>query len=69
MGDSLRISVKDLRARMEKGEDFVVLDTRNPEAWAESVVKLPEAVRVSARNLESVLSNIAKDKPVVAYCT
>jgi rhodanese-related sulfurtransferase len=54
---------------MEKGEDFVIMDTRNPQAWAESGVKLPEAIRVSSDNLEQTLSTIPKDKPTVAYCT
>jgi rhodanese-related sulfurtransferase len=54
---------------MEKGEDFVVIDTRNPQAWAESAVKLPEAIRVPADTLEETLSSIPKEKPIVAYCT
>jgi rhodanese-related sulfurtransferase len=54
---------------MEKGEDFVIMDTRNPQAWAESGVKLPEAIRVFSDNLEQTLSTIPKDKPIVAYCT
>ena len=72
MSDSLRITVDELRKRMEKGEDFVVIDTRNPQAWAESDVKLPEAIRAPADNLDNldkILSNIPKDKPIVAYCT
>jgi rhodanese-related sulfurtransferase len=69
MADSLRISVKDLQARMDKGDDFVVLDTRNPNAWAESEEKLPKAIRVSSDNLETVISGIPKDKPIVVYCT
>lgn len=69
MSDTLRITVDELRKRMEKGEDFVIMDTRNPQAWAESGVKLPEAIRVSSDNLEQTLSTIPKDKPIVAYCT
>jgi rhodanese-related sulfurtransferase len=69
MTDSLRITIDDLRARMEKGEGFVVIDTRNPQEWAKSDVKVPEAIRVSADKLDEILSNIPKDKPVVAYCT
>ncbi len=69
MSDTLRITVDELRKRMEKGEDFVVIDTRNPQAWAESEVKLPEAIRVTSDNLEQTLSNIPKDKPIVTYCT
>ena len=69
MTDSLRITVDDLRKRMEKGEDFAVIDTRNPQEWAKSDVKIPEAIRVSADNIDPVLSKIPKDKPIVTYCT
>lgn len=69
MSDSLRITVDELRKRMDKGEDFVVIDTRNPQAWAQSDVKLPEAIRAPADNLDQILSNIPKHKPIVAYCT
>jgi len=64
MPDNLRITVDELRKRMEAGEDFTIVDTRNPQAWAESNEKIPEAIRVTDN-----LSDIPKNKPVVAYCT
>lgn len=69
MADSLRITVGDLLKRAEAGEDFVFIDTRNPQAWAQSDVKLPKAIRVTGDSLEDNLPNIPKNKPVVAYCT
>ena len=69
MVDAPRITVDDLRKRMEAGEDFVLIDTRNPEAWAESDVKLPEAIRLPLNSLDESLPKIPKDKPIVAYCT
>jgi len=54
---------------MEAGEDFVLVDTRNPQAWAQSDVKLPEAIRVPLNKIDENLSKIPKDKPIVAYCT
>jgi hypothetical protein len=33
MPDNLRITVDELRKRMEAGEDFTIVDTRNPQAW------------------------------------
>ena len=69
MPDKLRITVDEVRKRMEAGEDFVLIDTRNPQAWSQSDVKLPEAVRLPLDNLDENLSKIPKDKLVVAYCT
>ncbi|HET9410088.1 MAG TPA: rhodanese-like domain-containing protein [Candidatus Sulfotelmatobacter sp.] len=69
MADDLRITVDELCTRMEAGEDFTVIDTRNPQAWAESDVKLPDAIRISADAPDDELAKIPKNKPVVAYCT
>jgi len=69
MADALRITVDELKRRMEAGEDFVLIDVRNPQAWAESNSMLPEAIRVPMDKLEENLRGIPKNKPVVAYCT
>jgi rhodanese-related sulfurtransferase len=69
MADALRITVDELKRRMEAGEDFTLIDVRNPQAWAESDTMLPEAIRVPPGKLEENLPRIAKNRPVVAYCT
>jgi rhodanese-related sulfurtransferase len=69
MQDHLRITVDELRRRMEAGEDFTFVDVRNPQAWAQSDVKLPDAIRVPLDDAENSLQKIPRNKPVVAYCT
>jgi len=69
MSDDLRISIDDLRRRMKAGEEFAFLDVRNPTAWAESDVMLPNARRVPLDEFESHLYEIPKNKQIVAYCT
>lgn len=71
MSDDLRITVHELRKRVEGGEDFVIVDTRNPQAWAQSTDKLPGAIRVPVDALDENedLGKIPKNKPIVAYCT
>jgi rhodanese-related sulfurtransferase len=69
MADAPRITVDELKRRMEAGEDFVLIDTRNPQAWAGSDSMLPEAIRLPMDKLEENLSKIPKDKRIVAYCT
>jgi len=54
---------------MDAGEDFTVIDVRNPKAWAQSDVIIPEAIRVPLENLEENLQRIPKNRAVVAYCT
>ena len=69
MADALRITVDELKRRMEAGEDFTLIDVRNPQAWAESDTTLPEAIRVPPDKLEENLPRIPKNRPVVTYCT
>ena len=69
MADALRITVDELKRRMEAGEDFTLIDVRDPKAWAESDTQIPEAIRVSLDDLEVSLPRIPKERPVVAYCT
>lgn len=69
MAEDLRITVAELQTRVEAGEDFTVIDTRNPEAWAQSAEMVPEAIRLSPDSLDGSISTSPKDKPIVAYCT
>jgi rhodanese-related sulfurtransferase len=69
MTDALRITVDELRRRMEAGEDFVLIDTRNPQQWAKSEAKMPEAIRVPLDKVDDALSRIPAEKPIVTYCT
>ncbi len=69
MTDAPRNTVEELKRRMDAGEDFTVIDVRNPNAWAETDTVIPEAIRVPLDKLEENLPRIPKSRPVVAYCT
>jgi rhodanese-related sulfurtransferase len=69
MAEAPRITVEELKRRMDAGEDLTVIDVRNPQAWAGSGSMLPEAIRVPLDKLEENLPRIPKSRPVVAYCT
>ena len=69
MSDDVRITVEELRKRMQAGEEFRFIDTRNPRAWAQSDVMLPQALRVPLDSFEEYLQEIPKNKPLVTYCT
>ena len=64
-----RMSVDELRKRLERGEEIFFVDTRNPTAWAEADTKLPGAIRVPADQVEPHLADIPRDRTVVTYCT
>jgi rhodanese-related sulfurtransferase len=64
-----RVTVDEVKERMERGEPVAFLDTRNPQAWGEAETKLPGAIRVPADELEGHLDEIPRDRVVITYCT
>lgn len=64
-----RVTVDEIKTRMDRGEAFTFIDARNPEAWAEAETKLPGALRVPANEVEQHLSEISHDRTVITYCT
>jgi len=64
-----RITAHELKRRMDAGEDFTIIDVRNPQAWQQSDTALPGAIRVPADQWEEALPGISKSRPVVTYCT
>jgi len=67
--EATRVTVDEVKERMERGEQFAFVDTRNPAAWGESDVKLPGAIRVTADELGRHLDEIPRDRAVITYCT
>jgi len=67
--EATRITVDEVRERLERGEQFAFLDTRNPTAWEEADKKLPNAIRVPAEELAAHLNEIPRDRTVITYCT
>ena len=64
-----RITVDELRKRLDSAEEVFFVDTRNPTAWGEAKTKLPGAIRVPADQVEPHLADIPRDRTVVTYCT
>jgi len=64
-----RVTVDEVKERMDRGEVFTFIDTRNPKAWAEAQTKLPNAIRVPADEVEQHLDQIPRDRTVITYCT
>jgi rhodanese-related sulfurtransferase len=67
--EATRITVDEAKQRMDRGESLVFIDTRNPQAWAKSRVKLPGAIRIPADELDQHLNEIPRDRAILAYCT
>ncbi len=64
-----RINADELWRMMERHEPVVILDSRNPQAWADADVMIPGALRVPADQVPQHLDEIPRGRPVVPYCT
>lgn len=67
--EATRVTVDEIKERMERGEAFTFVDTRNPQAWGEADSKLPAAIRVPADEVEQIMDQIPRDRTVITYCT
>lgn len=64
-----RITVDEVGERLNRGEQFTFVDTRNPQAWGESDQKLPGAIRMPADEVDQHLNEVPHDRTVITYCT
>jgi rhodanese-related sulfurtransferase len=67
--EATRVTVDEVKERMNRGEQFTFVDTRNSKAWGEAQTKLPGAIRVPADEVEQHLSEIPRDRTAITYCT
>jgi rhodanese-related sulfurtransferase len=67
--DVQRISVTELKRRLDAHEPVTVLDSRSPQAWEGSDRQIPGSVRVPPDEVDAHLSGIPHDGLIVSYCT
>ncbi len=67
--EATRVTVDEVKERMDRGEPLAFVDTRNAQAWAESDKKIAGAIRVPSDQLLQHLSEIPHDRTVITYCT
>lgn len=79
--DVLQVSVTELKAKLDAGEDIVVLDVREPHEWdiaaLDGTLRIPKGDIQAAKNAlkaarkleeETVLAQIPHDKPLYVHC-
>jgi rhodanese-related sulfurtransferase len=64
-----RVTIDEVKQRIDRGEPLVFVDTRNPQAWEQSEVKLPGAIRIPADEVYNHLHEIPLGRTIITYCT
>ncbi len=67
--DPIRITLDEVKQRLDKGEPIFFVDTRNPVAWGQSDVKIKGAIRIPLSELTQHLAELPRDRTIVTYCT
>jgi adenylyltransferase/sulfurtransferase len=60
------ITAAELKALMDSGERFLLVDVREPAEW--EIVRIPGAVLIPKNDLPGQLATLPQDRPVIAYC-
>ena len=64
-----RIAKEQLRAKMEKGEDIIVLDVRTGMSYKGSDIKIKGALRIPPDAIDMRYKELPLDKEIITYCT
>jgi hypothetical protein len=64
-----RITVQELKAKIDKGEDVVIIDVRAGREYEDSKIKIKGAIRIPIVKLEDRISELPRDREIITYCT
>jgi rhodanese-related sulfurtransferase len=67
--DKTTISVAELKRRMDRGEPIVVLDVRQPTAYAQYPGAVPGSRRIPPGAVPERYQELPSDRLIVPYCT
>ena len=67
--DVERITVEQLKAKIEKNEPVFVIDSRSTGSYDGSEYKIKGSVRIPESEIEARIAEIPRDKPIVIFCT
>ena len=64
-----RVTVDEVRARMDRGEPLAMVDARSADAWSQATSSIPGAIRVPPDEVAAHVQEIPRDRAVITYCT
>lgn len=64
-----RITKEALKAKIEKGEDIIILDVRTGMSYNDSSIKIKGALRIPPNEIEARYKELPMDKEIITYCS
>jgi rhodanese-related sulfurtransferase len=63
------ITAPELKARIDKGENILIIDVRTGSDYEGSKYKIKGAVRIPIVSVEAKITELPKDRPIIFYCS
>jgi NADPH-dependent 2,4-dienoyl-CoA reductase/sulfur reductase-like enzyme/rhodanese-related sulfurtransferase len=67
-GFARSITAADVKQKLDRGEDFVLLDVRPPEEWLALSIDAKQVLKISLPELRRKISGIPRDKEIITFC-
>ena len=67
-GVTRKVTAAEVKARLDSGEDFVLLDVRSPQEYEAVRIEDPRVKLLPLGKVRSSLASLPKDKPIVTFC-
>lgn len=68
--DKIRmITAPELKAKVDKGEDVLIIDIRTGKEYEESHFRIKGTTRISIVSLEDRIKELPTDRPIIFYCS
>jgi rhodanese-related sulfurtransferase len=64
-----RVTVDEVRARMDRGEPLVFVDARSAESWGKARTQIPGSVRVPPDDAAAHADGVPRGRAIITYCT
>jgi hypothetical protein len=66
--DVLRITIQELKAKMDRGEKIIILDVRSGDDYEHSKSKIAGSIRIALDQLPARYQELPAESEIVAYC-
>jgi len=64
-----RIPIDELKAKLDRGENVIIIDVRSPGGYDRSPVKIKGAIRIAPIDLETRAKELPFGMEIVTYCS
>ncbi|QQS44857.1 MAG: hypothetical protein IPM66_12850 [Acidobacteriota bacterium] len=69
VSDDERITIGDLKRKLDRKEEVIIIDARAGSSWIGSSVRIKGSIHITTDQLDAGIDKLPKNKEIVIYCT